>query len=755
VPRWLPNLVTRHARAVIAGSILAVVLAVVLGAGAVGRLKGGGFDDPNAPSSRAAVALQATFHLPKTNLVLLVSANGGRTVDDSAVAAAARNTVQRLRAEHGVTVLGDYWDAAGPAAAGLRSSNLRRGLVVLNVAGDEDAARASAETLSAEYTRDTPVARFETGGYEQTNVDVNGQVTDDLARAESIAIPLTVLLLILAFGAVVAGTLPLLVAGIAIAGTFAVLYGITLITDVSIFALNLTTALAIGLGVDYSLLIVSRFREELAARGGGRESASAALTTTLQTAGRTVLFSAFTVAVALSALTVFPLYFLRSFAYAGVAVVAVAAAASLLTVPALLSILGPRVNLGRIRRRRAVGEPGREAAESAFWRRLAGVVMRRPVLTGLPVVVLLLALGLPILQASFGLPDDRVLPPDASQARRVGDLLRQEFHGQDAAALDVVLPSVPGAGGSGNQAVGAYATALSRLPDVARVDAAAGSYEAGRLVAPARRGATEFGRVGQLATWLRLVPSVDPQSDAAAQLVRRARAVPAPGPQLIGGPSAELVDTKAAIAGRLPLGAGLIVLSTFVLLFAFTGSVVIPVKALLINAVSIVGVLGAMVWIFQQGHGIDLLGSTATPLALTMPLLMFCVAFGLSMDYEVFLLGRIKEQHDAGADTTTAVATGLARTGRIVSTAAVLMSITFFAFVSSKVSFLQMFGLGTGLAIVMDATLVRGILVPALMRMMGPANWWAPRPLRRLHDRFGISEVERPTPDPVPAPIRS
>jgi RND superfamily putative drug exporter len=247
-----------------------------------------------------------------------------------------------------------------------------------------------------------------------------------------------------------------------------------------------------------------------------------------------------------------------------------------------------------------------------------------------------------------------------------------------------------------------------------------------------------------------VVPAVDAYGDAAQDLVRAVRGVASPGERLVGGPSADLVDVKSGIGARLPLAIGLIALSTFVLLFLFTGSVVLPLKALVINAVSIVGVVGAMVWVFQEGHLSGLLGFTPEPLSITMPLLMFCVAFGLSMDYELFLLGRIKEQHDAGADTVTAVATGLERTGRITTTAAALLAITFFAIATSKVSFIQMFGLGTGLAIVLDATLVRGVLVPALMRIMGSVNWWAPPPLKRLHARIGLSESGTPTSSGTP-----
>jgi len=728
------HLITTRARLVLVFSVLMVALAGVLGSGAIGKLKGGGFDDPASESARAAVAAQVTLHQKQANLVLLVTAPAGSGVDDAAVTAAGRDTVARLKAQPDLVVLGDYWDAPPAAASGLRSTDGRTALVVAHVEGTEDAVRARATQLQPLFTTTSSTGvRVETGGFAQANADITGQVTKDLATAETIAIPLTLALLVLVFASVVAGLLPLMVGGMAIAGTFAVLSALAEVTDVSIFALNLTTALGLGLGIDYSLLIVSRFREELA---GGRTT-NEALATTLRTAGRTVLFSSATIAVALSALLVFPLFFLRSFAYAGIAVVAVAAAGSLITLPAVLAVLGPRVNLLRVGPRRSA-----VASATGFWSRLSTFVMRRPVLSALPVVAILLGLAAPFLGVNFGLPDDRVIPAADSQARRVGDVLRTDFASRDSDALTVVLPAVTGPDAAGRAAaVGGYAANLSRLADVARVDSPAGTFVQGRSVAPGRADLAVGAAAG-----VRVIPAVDAYGDAAQDLVRAVRAVAAPGERLVGGPSADLVDVKAGIGSRLPLAIGLIALSTFVLLFLFTGSVVLPLKALVINAVSIVGVVGAMVWVFQDGHLSGLLGFTPAPLSITMPLLMFCVAFGLSMDYEVFLLGRIKEQHDAGADTATAVASGLERTGRIVTTAAALLAITFFAFVSSKVSFIQMFGLGTGLAIVLDATLVRGVLVPALMRIMGSANWWAPHPLKRLHARIGLSES-----DPTPA----
>jgi RND superfamily putative drug exporter len=362
-------------------------------------------------------------------------------------------------------------------------------------------------------------------------------------------------------------------------------------------------------------------------------------------------------------------------------------------------------------------------------------VWRRPLLAGLPVVALLLLLAVPFLHVHFGTPDDRVLPTSAP-ARQVGDALRTNFVVNDTNTLEAVSTTrLPPA------AATTYALHLSTLTGVARVDGPTGSFAHGTQVSgPAPNAATRNLPGG---TWLTAVSTLDPESGAAQTLVQQARAVPVPGAATvnIGGQAASLVDQKHAIGSGLPIAAALIVLTTFAVLFLFTGSVILPVKALALNALSLTAVFGVLVWIFQEGHLSGLLGFTPTPTTTTMPPLLFCIIFGLSMDYEVFLLSRIKELHDAGHDNHEAVVGGLARTGRIITTAAALLSITFFAFGLSKVSFIQMFGIGCGLAILIDATLVRGMLVPAFMRLAGRANWYAPAPLRRLHRRIGLAEA--------------
>ncbi len=427
----LHRLVTRRARAVLVLSVVLVAVALAVGVGAVGKLRGGGFDDPASESSRAAAALQETFGVRQANLVLLVKGRDGAGVDDPAVAAEARATVERLRGETGVTVLADYWSAQGPAADGLRGADGAAGLVVATVAGDDDAVRERVGELSPRYSGDGQRTSVLVGGRGQADLEITEQVTQDLVTAETIAVPLTLALLVVVFGSLVAGLLPLVVGGIAIAGTFAALSLVAEVTDVSVFALNLTTALGLGLAVDYSLLVVSRFREEL----GRGLTTHEAVAVTLRTAGRTVLFSSATIAVALAALLVFPLYFLRSFAYAGIAVVAVAAAASLVTLPALLSVLGPRVDRLRVGRRRRTSTS--TSTGTGFWSRLASAVMRRPVLAAAPVVGLVLLMGAPFLGVSFGLPDDRVLPSGAA-SRQVSDALRNNFTADESSALAVV-----------------------------------------------------------------------------------------------------------------------------------------------------------------------------------------------------------------------------------------------------------------------------------------------------------------------------
>ena len=752
----------RLARSLLRRRVLVLVVAVavvglagVLGAGVVSKLRSGGFEDPAASSTKAEGALRDTFHTGEPNLVLLVTADHG-TVDQADIANGGLELTRRLSAERDVSEVQSYWTTR---AAPLRSVDGRQALVLARIAGDDDATQKRAEQLATDFDRDQGGMRVQVGGQARVFGEVSDQVERDLTRAEMIAVPITLVLLVVVFSSAVAGALPLAVGGFAIVGTLLVLRLLAGLTDVSVYALNLTTALGLGLAIDYSMFIVSRYREELRA---GREPPDA-LVTTMRTAGRTVLFSAATVAVALVALLVFPLYFLRSFGYAGIAVVALAAVGALVVLPALLAVLGRRIDSLRLPfgRRRAARRAAAQAAAgpgagsagsgSGAWHRIAMAVMRRPVPIALAVVAVLLVLGAPFLGVRFGLPDDRVLPASAS-SRQVADAIRNDFTARDASALQVVATDA-GAPATRAAEIDRYAASLSGLAGVARVDAMTGSYAGGDKLQATRGRATTGAAarasaaqaadrfVARGATWLRVVPTVEAYSSAGENLVDRVRALPAPFGVEVGGPSAQLVDTKAAISDRLPMAVAVIAGATLLLLFLMTGSLVIPIKALILNLLSLSAVYGAMVFIFQDGHLSGLLDFTSTgTIDTSMPVLLSCIAFGLSMDYEVFLLSRIKEEYDRTGDTISSVATGLERSGRIVTTLAALLAIVFIAFATSQVTFLKLFGIGSALAIVVDATLIRALLVPAFMRLAGRANWWAPRPLRLLHDRIGLRE---------------
>jgi RND superfamily putative drug exporter len=761
----LGEVVFRRRWVVLVATGMLLVLAGLFGGGVFGSVKSGGFTDPAAQSSKADRLLAERFGAGDANLVLIVTAGSGK-VDDPAVAAAGQGLTARLAADPKIAYAASYWTLGG--APPLRSANGNRALVLARIAGDDtDAIDWLHDHRSAyEFTAADGTISVTTSGITAAYEEVSRTVESDLVRAERIAFPITALGLLLVFGSVVAAALPLLVGVIAIVATLAVLHALALVTDVSVFSINLTTALGLGLAVDYSLFVVSRYREELARNGGDHPGA---VVRSVTTAGRTVLFSAVTVAASLIALLVFPFYFLRSFAFAGAGVVAIAALAAVTTLPAVLAVLGPE-RLEKLRIRRRTGGVVAAATGEGFWHRLAGAVMRRPVRSATAVIVVLLVLGAPFLGVKFGYPDDRVLPQGAV-TRRSADVIRTEFASQEQAGVGVAAPGLP----ADDPRLPGYAAALSLAPGAARVDTALGSFVGGQLALPASAAPPVFARFRPLpagaaspspsvalvgGTWLNVVPSVEPLSEAGERLAKAVRAVRAPEGSgvLVGGQSAAMVDAKSVLGERLPLAGGIIALITLVVLFAMFGSVLVPAKAVVLNLLSLTATFGAMVFIFQEGHGSGLLGFTATgALLVTMPVLMFCIAFGLSMDYEVFLLSRIKEQHDAGAGTTESVATGLEQTGRIVTAAAALLAVVFIAFATSGISFMKLFGVGLTLAVLMDATLIRGVLVPAFMRLAGEANWWAPGSLRRLHDRFGISESggthPRPAPALVPLPV--
>ncbi|MFE9441109.1 MMPL family transporter [Streptomyces sp. NPDC006602] len=699
--------VTARPRLSLLAALVVTVLAVLAGSGVADRLGAGGWEDPDAESTYATKALERDFPDSQPNFLLLVD-SGGSSVDDPAVAAEAERLAGRLAGEEGVMGVSSYWQSGAPA---LRAKDGHEALIAARIAGDEKEMGETLDRIAPSYRGAHGPVDVTVGGPVAVRHEMQTIIQEDLTRAEMIALPVTLVLLVMVFGSAIAALLPLGIGIVAILGTNAVLRGLTEVTDVSVFALNLTTALGLGLAVDYALFIVRRFREELA---DGAEPLTA-VGTTLRTAGRTVLFSALTVAVSLAAMLLFPQYFLRSFAYAGIAVVLLAAAAALILLPAALVLLGHRVDSLDLRRVFRRGGPPRAAVEgSGAWARTANLVMRRAPFFALGTTAVLVLLGLPFLGVKFGTADDRQLPAGA-ESHVVQQHIRDGFPGSPGGGLEVL------AEGPATQAqYAAYKERIGDLPEVQRVD--------GPLV----KGDSAYFTV---------LPKGEAVDDPAQRLVDDLRATNAPFGTKVTGTAAVLVDSKDAIAEQLPLAGAFIVIVTLLLVFLLTGSLLIPIQAVVLNALSLTAMFGAVVWVFQDGHLSGLLGFTSPgSIETTLPVLMFCVAFGLSMDYGVFLLSRIKEEYDKTGDHDRSVRHGLQRTGGLITAAAVILAVVMVAIGTSRVTNTKMLGLGIALAVVMDAMIVRSLLVPAVMRLTGRATWWAPQPLRRFHERFGLSE---------------
>ncbi|MEU3917782.1 MMPL family transporter [Streptomyces sp. NPDC029004] len=721
--------VTARPRLSLLAALVLTALAVFAGSSVAERMGSGGWADPSAESTYATKALEREFPASQPNVLLLVD-SGRASVDDPAVAAEGRRLAERLAAEKDVTGVGSYWQSG---SAALRAQDGRQALIAARIQGDEKAAAEVLQRIAPDFRGSHGPVDVSIGGPVAVQHEMTTIIQDDLLRAEMIALPVTLVLLVMVFGSAIAALLPLGVGIVAILGTNAVLRGITEFADVSVFAQNLTTALGLGLAIDYALFIVRRFREELAAGAEVRE----AVGITLRTAGRTVLFSALTVAVSLAAMLVFPQYFLRSFAYAGIAVVLLAAGAALILLPAALMLLGHRVNaldlrrlLRRGRGKGAAGADGATAETGAGWGRLAGLVMRRAPLFAFATIAGLVLLGLPFLGVKFGTPDDRQLPSTA-ESHVVQQEIRDGFPGSPAGGLEVFAEDTEDTQSRTTPAEYAeYRARIAALPGVLRVDGPV-----------AANGSAYF--------------TVQPKGEAvgreAQRLVHELRDVPAPFETSVTGRAAVLEDSKAAIADRLPLALGIIAVVTLLLVFLLTGSVLIPIQAVVLNALSLTAMFGAVVWVFQDGNLSGVLAFTSTgDIETTLPVLMFCIAFGLSMDYGVFLLSRIKEEYDHTGDHEHAVRFGLQRTGGLITAAAVILAVVMVGIGTSRVTNTKMLGLGIALAVLMDAMVVRSLLVPSVMKLMGASTWWAPGPLRRFHQRFGLSEGEISQPAPQP-----
>ncbi|WP_082942973.1 MMPL family transporter [Mycobacterium sp. 852002-40037_SCH5390672] len=730
-------------RRVIAIAALVFVGAAVFGIPAAKNLSPGGFQDPTSESSRAAQLLADKFGQSDEQLVITVSAPEG--AGSAKARSVGSDLANRLRQSPWVFNVSSAWTSPPQVAAKMVSTDGKAGLVVADLKGGESTAQQYAKTLVDQLVRDRDGVTVRAGGIPVVYGQVTAQNERDLVLMESLAIPLNSVVLAWVFGGVIATMLPMAVGLMAIVGALSVLRLVALSNEVSVFGLNLCSALGLALAIDYTLLIISRYRDELADGAAPDE----ALIHTMVTAGRTVLFSATTVALAMAVMVLFPMYFLKSFAYAGVATVSFVAVAAIVVTPAAIVLLGPRLDaldlrrLGRRILRRPFPVP--KQVEQLCWYRWTKLVMRHAVPIGLTVVSFLVLLGVPFLGVKWGFPDDRVLP-NTSSARQVGDQLRGDFAYDPATALSVVIPDASGLSPADLER---YAADLSRVPSVSAVTAPSGTFVEGTRAGPPA-APSGLAQGSAFLTVASTAPLFSPTSDIQLDRLHAVHLGTPPDRNVeIGGLAQINRDSVHAITARLPLVLGLIATIMFVLLFLLTGSVVLPVKALVLNVFSLTATFGALVWIFQDGH-LGALGTTPTgTLIVSVPVLLFCIAFGLSMDYEVFLMSRIREyriairasheREDCNVNDES-VALGLARTGRVITAAALVMCIPFAALIAAQVSVMRMFGMGLTLAVLVDATLVRMVLVPAFMRILGRVNWWAPKSLIRLHERFGMTE---------------
>ncbi len=749
----LGGIIYRAKWAVLFGGMALVVAAAIFGAGVFGTLKSGGFQDPNSQSTQAQTLLDQRFGGAAPDVVLLMQNNTLKATDPAFVSAATA-LLDTLKARSEVASVTSYYSTH--SASFLSRDGHETFAVVQMAPQDETAKETDYKTLLPLITSST--LNLTLGGNVVTNIAVSSQISADLEHAEIITFPIVGFLLFIVFGGMVAALLPLLIGGIAILGAFAILRGLTSLTDISIFAVNVVTVTGLGLAIDYALFIVTRFREELAP---DERNVRGALQRTLSTSGRTVLFSGLTVSVSLLGLLLFPEGFLRSMGLGAIGAVLVAMLAALTILPAILAILGQRVNalsiqrlfsnLFRSRRAASLGE-----AHGA-WYRLSQAVMRFPVPVAVAVLGVLVLLGLPFLHASFTTPDVHVLPA-GQEARVASDRLAQDFAQQGASTLVIVIRTPGNALSSENLAsLESYVQKIEAMPGVVQVqslvtaDPSLSLAQYQHIYANPSTNPQLAEVAAQLADGdaTRLTVSLQSAEFSATteNTVNQIRALSAPAgfQALVAGQTPFQMDLFTNLRSTLPYALLVMVLAIFVLLFLMTGSVVMPLKAILLNTLSLTATFGALVWIFQDGHLEGLLNfQSSGTIDGTQTILIFALAFGLSMDYEVFLLSRIKEQFDKTGDNRASVASGLQRTGWLITSAAVLFAVVLAAFSTSEIIFIKEIGVGLAIAVLIDATLVRALLVPATMRLLGRWNWWAPKPLRAVWQRIGFSETDTP-----------
>ena len=691
----LGSLIVKRKRLIFSLFLVAIFSAGAIGTSVFGKLDSGGYNDPKSDSAKAFEYLTDVFKVKDPAVVLVVETTNG--VNDPAVVATAAKLETSIKGESGVGSTLSYWSAGG--APTLKSSDENSAFLFIYSEDVEwDNVQSLGKRIQEKYDgkfENLTVYASGTGVFAHA---INTKIADDLKLSEAISIPLTFILLVFVFGGLVASAMPLLVGVSAILGSLLVIYLLTLFTGVSVFALNLITGLGLGLGIDYSLLVVNRFREEL----HSGKSVDEAIKKTVATAGKTVFYSGLTVVITLAALMLFPLMFLKSFGYAGVTVVIMAVLGALIALPALLAILGKRIDKAVVRK------GALKPKEDGRWAQTARFVMRKPVSVVVLSLVILTVLAAPIKNIVFSQVDSRVLPA-SNPAAYAAQLITERFPGQEGNPIEVIIPG----GANKIEQINNYTQEIAKVSGVVRV-----------------------GEPQILGNDVRVIAIHDmgPRTPDAEALIKQIRLIPSPDQTLIGGVAADYADTQIGIAKTMPWALTWIAIGVLLLLFVFTGSLILPIKAVILNILSLAATLGVITWIFVDGNLKWLVGDFTTTGSVDTGsiILVAVVAFGLSMDYELFLLSRIKEEHDAGRSNIESVATGLQRSARIITAAAGLLAIVFASFVLSGVTSIKMLGFGVAFAIILDATLVRALLVPALMRLFGERNWWAPESLKRF-----------------------
>jgi RND superfamily putative drug exporter len=733
--RW-GHLVYRFRWLVLAGSTVLLV-ASILSLGHGGTLKNGG--GSQTESGRALALMQS--QLPQSgggSSFELVFGSDSMTVSDPAFKQAVLSALQPLRSDSRVKSITTPFDGLPDQARALTSTDLHHVFAIVSLKDDYATARSLYPALRAEVTSDH-LQIYGTGNVAIGH-EFDKYLATDLSRAELISLILVVPLLLIVFGTLISMLLPLGVGGLAVVGGLAGVGLLARVTDVSTYAQNIVTLIGLGVAIDYSLFIVNRFREELPRQASVEDALAAAMATS----GRAVLFSGITVAIGLSAMLFFQGSFLASMGFAGAIVVAIAVLYALTFLGALLAILGHRVNWVRL-------PLPRRASGRGFWHGLATWVMRRPVLVLVPVIALLGLLASPVLQIQIANGNVGMLPPGA-ESRKGYDLL-QKFPGQGQTFFNVVVQYPQGSPLTADRIGALYdlSRQVAQIPGVEQVESAVNvdpaisrsGYQAlltqPQSQLPTRVAEAVHGTMGQHIAVLSVVTKDQAESAGSRAIVSSLRSLSPPaGSQVLV--DAFDIDFTDFIVQRIPLAVAYVLLVTYVVLFLLTGSVVLPLKAVVMNILSIGASFGALVWIFQLGHLSSLLNFTPAALDPSVPVLLFCIVFGLSMDYEVLLISRIQEEYRRSGDTTAAIAEGLERSGRLITGAAAIMVAVFLAFGLADVVVIKSIGLGLAIAVAIDATLVRALIVPALMRLLGRANWWAPKPLARLYRRVNLGE---------------